>query len=501
MPSDDPLPPGDDIILGTLGSGPLATVDDHGVVHLPEGASTLRWWVVSEERVHVPEREPAARHRRVDDAPIAETAVRVPGGDVVGRWYAIAGSGSRPRLALEVTNHSAAPVAVAVVVGPGVVTIDREAVDLDGVTLHLSRRVAASEFGTLDQLAEAVAGAPTFAAMRRDRGHGAVVVPLPHTQPLRLAVGEPVTGDTPGPDQVAVGWSTQVDRGASLAHPDPGCRDDWEVLRRRVLVREHPDPVADAADRLRALLVLGWVMEASEATDILIAAMAPSGELRTSAEPAIVAAAAVAGLGSWSRSGVPVPSLEHLAGPTATAARRLGRRARRLQPAWRSHVASALESAAALMDLLDEPRAAAEMRDDGARFGRSEAGLSSGPGERLVALLEGIVAQRRDGIDLLASWRDTWNGQEIDVRDVATSWGTVSFSLRWHGARPALLWEIEPWEERPPTAPPRLRLPVIDTGFEAAEWRGEVLVGSLASSLGTPPVAAAAPPDLDGGFT
>ena len=45
------------------------------------------------------------------------------------------------------------------------------------------------------------------------------------------------------------------------------------------------------------------------------------------------------------------------------------------------------------------------------------------------------------GSSLLAEWPAEWIGQPFDVRDAPTRRGPVSYSVRWHGERPALLWE------------------------------------------------------------
>ncbi len=37
-----------------------------------------------------------------------------------------------------------------------------------------------------------------------------------------------------------------------------------------------------------------------------------------------------------------------------------------------------------------------------------------------------------------------WRGTNFDVHDLPTALGSLSFGVRWHGPRPALLWELEP---------------------------------------------------------
>ena len=45
-------------------------------------------------------------------------------------------------------------------------------------------------------------------------------------------------------------------------------------------------------------------------------------------------------------------------------------------------------------------------------------------------------------VDLLPSYSDTWRGQKVDIRNLAVPGGFLSFSIRWHGERPAILWDV-----------------------------------------------------------
>src|SRR3954451_8600338 len=132
----------DPTVLGTLGAPPLGTIAADGVVDLADG-TTVRWWVVAEDRTHVTEREASARHRRLDDAPVVEVAVKVPGGDVVGRAFGVVDANAGAALAVEVANRTAVPVAVAFVVGPGAVSVGDGELLVDGrPSLHSTRRPA-----------------------------------------------------------------------------------------------------------------------------------------------------------------------------------------------------------------------------------------------------------------------------------------------------------------------------------------------------------------------
>ena len=59
------------------------------------------------------------------------------------------------------------------------------------------------------------------------------------------------------------------------------------------------------------------------------------------------------------------------------------------------------------------------------------------------------------------------------LHGVATGWGTVSFALRWHGERLALLWEVEPVVGRTdgPSAP------VVTAAGLDPQWSGAGVVG------------------------
>ena len=64
---------------------------------------------------------------------------------------------------------------------------------------------------------------------------------------------------------------------------------------------------------------------------------------------------------------------------------------------------------------------------------------------------------------------DAWLGQSVEVYGVPTAAGsTVSFALRWHGERPAVLWEQT-------GEPVRLTAPVMDPDWATTESSGEGL--------------------------
>src|SRR3954453_4671710 len=94
------------IDLGALTAGAIATVDDHGCVR--RGEAVVEWrvrtseWIVPSS-VHV-------RQTRLGVAPVAETAVRVPGGEAVQRGYAL----GDPARSVVVEVENASPEAIAI---------------------------------------------------------------------------------------------------------------------------------------------------------------------------------------------------------------------------------------------------------------------------------------------------------------------------------------------------------------------------------------------------
>ena len=58
--------------------------------------------------------------------------------------------------------------------------------------------------------------------------------------------------------------------------------------------------------------------------------------------------------------------------------------------------------------------------------------------------------------------------------EAPTHAGLLSYAVRWHGARPALLWEL-----RPHAGVERVRLtaPGLDPSWTTEELRGEALLG------------------------
>ncbi len=87
----------------------------------------------------------------------------------------------------------------------------------------------------------------------------------------------------------------------------------------------------------------------------------------------------------------------------------------------------------------------------------------------------------------------SWYGQSVDVHDLPTRHGVLSFALRWHGTRPALLWELT---RRPGSSdePVTIAVPGLDAAWSTTAASGEAL---LAAPPHAEQVAVVAHPDTD----
>ena len=89
-----------------------------------------------------------------------------------------------------------------------------------------------------------------------------------------------------------------------------------------------------------------------------------------------------------------------------------------------------------------------------------------------------LVRESGDGLDLCSLLPDDWLGQDVEVHDAPTHYGRCSFAVRWHGDRPALLWDVK---VRDGIAPPRLRVPGLDPTWSSRAPAGETLLATAPS--------------------
>jgi len=371
-------------VVGALGAGALATVDDRGAVSTHD--VELEWWVGAHDRWHQPAEEASPR-RRLGVAPVYETTVRVPRGEVAQRVYGTAAPGGV--VVVEMENRSPVPLT-----GGFVARFGRRArISVDGrvVFVHARPTLALSapprRWATGVSTAETVmAGSARIGPVEAFEAPGelALLFPVPHGTVLRAALGD-VAGvnprDLPGADAVARGWDAQLERGLRAALPPP---------------------IGERADAARA--------------DLLLAS--PDDEVVVALEDWGFDAEAAAG---WSALG------------------------------WRSRRRARRRAA------FDDPWLAAREVDS-----------TREPARFLSALRAVLVRERGAEVDLLPAFPPDWLGQSLTISDLPLRAGPLSFAVRWHGARPALLWDAPEGVE--------LRAPVLDPGWWSRDRVGETLL-------------------------
>jgi hypothetical protein len=98
-----------------------------------------------------------------------------------------------------------------------------------------------------------------------------------------------------------------------------------------------------------------------------------------------------------------------------------------------------------------------------------DAEARSDDAEFLVAARRLLVDDRpKRPVDLLASWPEAWRGQPLAVHDAPIVGGVVSYAVRWHGPRAALLWETT-------ASDVTLRAPALDPDWSTSDAHGEAL--------------------------
>src|SRR5829696_6494642 len=376
------------ISTGVVGQRWRASVTPWGGIEPWDGSPELDWFVAADDRWHVPRNEAAVRQTRVAGTPVAETRLRVPGGDVVQTIYSCADNGGVT--VVEISNESSLPVAIA-----------------------FSHRKVMTERPIADVPIEGI-----------DLPDGAFVMPLGHRASARIGLPHDGASDLPLPPlpramQVARGWLLLAQRAGRLVLPDG----------------EGGSSLADQAVAERCQLALGVVPGIDEQPEAFLVGVR---ELVRMGEPAE----------RW---------LPELVEAVEAVARRAG---------WEADVA--LDAAAEMLVVAGERRASRDLERITARRSRSDPPVSAPSGVLSIAWLESRLVDR--GALFPQGIPDAWLGQVVEAYGLPAGNGatTVSFALRWHGQRPAVLWE----QTGQPVA---LTAPVVAPGWTSPAPKGEAL--------------------------
>ena len=492
--------------IGLIDAAGRAVVDPAGLVTLDGATWSLDWWVGAEDRWHLPSQEVAVRQALVGSSPVVETRLRVPSGDAVHRAYGARSAGGDAAVVVEVENQSKVPFAVGLAIRPhdqrgvgrvGAIAVGGSNVVVDGEpALVLARspgRLALSD-ATRDAAAVVQGGEAALVGARSRSircgdglANAALLFPLAHTATLRVVLPlEPGSVDEPAAfpsaAQVASGWAAHAGEGARLEVPDRRLRDAVAASARHLLLGAEGPAGAAALD------ALGFHAEAGS-----LLAGDPLAAHRH--DPAVHLAAvarhwALTRDAAFARAAVALTgALVARAGPDADA--------------------EALADLAELLEAAGEPRAAADLRAGavsreptaGVRGGdttalerllRTANGTWTWPGpdaagepvghdlranaELVGAVVDQLVVEHARGLALAPSVPEPWLGQGWEVHDLPTRHGALSYAVRWHGDRPALLWDLA---RRPVDPPTTLTAPGLDASWSTDEPVGEALLAPV----------------------
>lgn len=254
-------------------------------------------------------------------------------------------------------------------------------------------------------------------------GHRArLVVAVPHADPLPASLSAGLPGDLPTADGVARGWTVIADKAGRMVLPE----SEWTervVAERCELALSGPErPDLDA---------VGFVLGVDQ-----LVRMGDSAH-------------------EW------MPDL----------AAAVERAARHQSDDWA--YAIALDRATAVAEAAADDRAAADLARLAERTSGRVAPRPTEPplaGVRFLAWLETVlVAPSAQGASLLPQgFPSAWLGQGLEAHRIPAGGGrTASFAVRWHGARPAVLWEQ--------TGGGRLTAPVVAPSWSTTDTSGEAL--------------------------
>lgn len=437
-PASDEAIPG--ITIGSTGQYARWTVTPWGAVAAwgQDSPVVFDWHVAADDRWHSPISEATVRQSRIEGTPVIETRVRIPDGDAVQRIWAVPdGDGN---VIIEFENESPLPVAVALT-GPKVVT-DRPPADVPVQGIELP--------------------------------DGAVVLPVGHRAIVRVAlpfpggVGPSSLANVPPALAVVRGWTRVVEQASRMVLPDERLVEALVAARCDLLlegpVSAEDDPVGfllDVAELVRCGdSAEAWLLEVVEPAE----RVAKQASKRGASDDDV--ADALAALGACRV--VTIRAGDVRAGDD------IDRTTSRLAAKHGSLAASAGTAGAV------------------ASFADLRRGSSVG---RFVRSVERRVA---DGGALLPGGMPTsWLGTNFELHGVPTSaLTTVSFAVRWHGERPAVLWEQHSASGSDVV---ELTAPDVDPDWRTSEPSGEALWATPQTERARPSLSLTVDPDAAGG--
>ena len=377
-------------VLGIRGGGWNAIVNERGSVRLNDGSPVLDWHIAADDRWHDPSTEPSVRQTRRAGVPVIETRLRIPGGDAIQRVYAVADAGGL--VVIEITNESTLPIAVAFT-RPDVV----------------SSRTPSPR-----------------GAQGIELPAGSVVFPVAHGSTLRVAlraldnvVANVDVERLPSFEQLQKGWLKAVEQAGYVIVPEGA--------------------VAPLVARLRsdALILSGHEIE-----DWAIGA---GGDCANDPVAYILTLQELLRMGEKLTGDSALIRVDHAARLAQCVETLL--KDNKKTPILPWDVERALFAAQFVFARMGESRAADDVAATQLRLSSAAEPPNVMPTDiRAIAWVEEkMVAMQRDGsVQIFGRGIPRlWLGANLECHRVAVGpLHTVSFGIRWHGEKPALLWEV-----------------------------------------------------------
>ena len=410
-------------VLGIRGGGWNAIVNERGSVRLNDGSPVLDWHIAADDRWHDPSTEPSVRQTRRAGVPVIETRLRIPGGDAIQRVYAVADAGGL--VVIEITNESTLPIAVAFTRPDVVSSRTPSPRGAQGIELPV----------------------------------GSVVFPVAHGSTLRVALRAPMhvanaventvvdVERLPSFEQLQKGWLKSVEQAGYVIVPEGA--------------------VAPLVARLRsdALILSGHEIE-----DWSIGA---GGDCANDPVAYILTLQELLRMGEKLTGDSAQIRVDHAARLAQCVETLLKDHKKSSILPW--DVERALFAAQFVFARMGENRAADDVAAAQMRLSSAAEPPNVMPTDiRAIAWVEEkMVAVQRDGsVQIFGRGIPRlWLGANLECHRVAAGpLHTVSFGIRWHGEKPALLWEVSG------PAGVKLDAGICDPTWTSVESTGETLL-------------------------
>ncbi len=405
-------------VLGIRAGGWNAIVNERGSVRLNDGSQVLDWHIAADDRWHDPSTEPSVRQTRRAGVPVVETRLRIPGGDAIQRVYAVADAGGL--VVIEITNESTLPIAVA---------FTRP--DLISSRTPSPRGAQGIELPT-----------------------GSVVFPIAHGSTLRVALRAPNNDVAnvdverlPSFEQLQKGWLKSVEQAGYVIVPEGA--------------------VAPLVARLRsdALILSGHEIEDW--------ATGAGGDCANDPVAYILTLQELLRMGEKLTGDSAQIRVDHAARLAQSVETLLKENKKSSILPW--DVERALFAAQFVFSRMGENRAADDVSAAQLRMSSAAEPPNVMPADiRAIAWVEEkMVAVQRDGsVQVFGRGIPRlWLGANLECHRVAAGpLHTVSFGIRWHGEKPALLWEVSG------PAGVKLDAGICDPTWSTVESTGETLL-------------------------